>query len=208
MNKKLMWMALGIFLVTSSLAVVINSLAGAGLHFNYTISRYVGLGTWSAIVFAVGNLVVAGLMLKYLYGMADEWKMPRWVYWLIVVMLVALIGLSAYPIGYFDPAGARYGTSTPSLIHGICSRVMFAPMLVLIGMVVLCALASKQTKIAAVIFMVYGVFCLYGYFARVEWFENVVLMFESLYLFGFMVMCLMFKGRKAIEGEKDGRAKR
>lgn len=208
MNKKLMWLALGIFLVTSSLAVVINSLMGAGLHFNYTISRYVGLRTWSAIVFAVGNLIVAGLMLKYLYGIADKWKMPRWVYWLIVVMLVALIELSAYPIGYFDPVGARYGTSAPSLIHGIFSRVMFASMLVLIGMVILCALASRQTKIAAVIFMIYGLFCLCGYFSRVDWFENAVLVFESTYLLGFMVMCLMFKDKEMIEGGEDGGAKR
>lgn len=208
MNKKLMWFALTIFLVTSGLAVVINSLVGAGLHFNYTISRYVGLETWSAVVFALGNFIVAGLMLKHLYGMAEGWKMSRWVYWLIVVMLVSLIGLSVCPIGYFDPEWAKYGTSAPSLIHGICSRVMFASMLVVMVMVMLCALASKWTRIFAIFFVIYGVFCLYGYFSRVAWFEDVVLVFESLYLFGFMIMCLLLKGKETVEGGKYGRAKR
>ncbi len=206
MNKKLMWLALAIFLVTSGLAVALNSLAGTGLRFDYTISRYVGLKTWSAIMFAIGNFVVAGAMLKYLYSVVENWKMPRWVFWLIVVMLVALIGLSVCPIGYFDPEWAKYGTSAPSLIHGICSRVMFASMLVMIVMVVLCTLASKWTRIFAVIFLAYGVFCLYGYFSRVKWFENTVLVFESLYLFGFMVLCLGLRGK--VIGEGHGRAKR
>lgn len=208
MNKKLMWSALAIFVVTSGIAVTINSLLGAGLRFDYTISRYVGLETWSAVVFALGNFVVAGMMLKYLYGMAEIWKMPRWVYWLIVVMLVSLIGLSVCPIGYFDPEWAKYGTSAPSLIHGLCSRVMFASMLVVVTMVVLCTLASKWTRIFAIVFVVYGAFCLYGYFSKVAWFEHTVLVFESLYLFGFMVMCLMLKSKEMIKGEKYGRAKR
>lgn len=208
MNKKLMWLALGIFLTTSGLAVTINSLAISGLHFDYTISRYVGLRSWSAIVFAVGNFVVAGAMLKYLYGVAEVWGMPRWAYWLIVVMLVALIGLSVCPIGYFDPVGAKYGTSAPSLIHGICSRVMFFSMLVMIMTVALGALTSRRTRVLALAFVVYGLFCLYGYFSRAEWFENVVLVFESLYLVGFMVMCLGLRKKEVMKGEEYGRAKR
>lgn len=208
MNKKLMRVAIAVFLATSVLAVTLNSLAGVGLRFDYTISRYVGLKTWSAIMFALGNFVVAGAMLKYLYGVAENWKMPRWVFWLIVVMLVALIGLSVCPIGYFDPEWAKYGTSAPSLIHGLCSRTMFASMLVMMVMVVLCTLASRWTRIFAVIFLAYGIFCLYGYFSRVKWFEGAVLVFESLYLFGFMVLCLGLKSRKIKEGESYGRAKR
>lgn len=208
MNKKLMWFALGIFLTTSVLAVAINSWAMVGLRFDYTISRYVGLATWSAMVFAVGNFVVAGVMLKYLYSVAGTWEMPRWAYWLIVVMLMALIGLSVCPIGYFDPVGAKYGTSAPSLIHGICSRTMFCSMLVMVVVVALSALTSRWTRIFAVIFVVYGVFCLYGYFSKEKWFENAVLVFESLYLVGFMVMCLGLKRKVITEGETYGRAKR
>lgn len=209
MNKKLMILALAIFGCTACAAVVVNSLTGVGLYFNYSISRYVGLRTWSAIVFAIGNFIVVGAMLKYLYSVAENWGMARWVYWLIIVMLIALIGLSVCPIGYFDPVGARYGTSSPSLIHGLCSRIMFASMLVMMLVVALCMMASKWTRISAVMFLAYGTVCLYGYFSHVAWFENTVLVFESLYLVSFMVLCLGFKGNNEVlaKGMKHGRAK-
>ena len=51
LSKHLQWIVLAglILFVTSVLAVAINSLK-YGFHIDYTISRYVGLETWSASV--------------------------------------------------------------------------------------------------------------------------------------------------------------
>lgn len=204
MNKKPMLLAFVIFMVTSGLAVLVNSLLGAGLRFDYTISRYVGLETWSAVIFALGNFVVAGAILYYLYGVLQDWGMPRLAYWCVVVMLVGLIGLSVCPIGYFDPVGARYGTSVISLIHGLCSRIMFMTMMVMMSIVALCAMASRKTRALGVMFVIYGLACLCGYMTRAGWFIDTVLISESLYLIGFMALCFGFKGKE----EEYVRAKR
>lgn len=196
MNKKMMLLAFAIFVATSGLAVIVNSLLGIGLRFDYTISRYVGLETWSAVVFALGNFVVAGAILYYLYEVIQVWKMPRVAYWCVVVMLVGLIGLSVCPIGYFDPVGAKYGTSAISLIHGLCSRTMFMTMMVMMLLVVLNVMASKMTRVLGVVFIIYGLMCLCGHLLRVGWFVNTVLVFESLYIMGFMVLCFGFKGKE------------
>lgn len=203
MNKKLMLLAMGIFVVTAGMAVTINSLIGTGFRLDYTISRYVGLELWSALVFALGNFVVAGAILYYLYEVIQAWKMPRVAYWCVVVMLVGLIGLSVCPIGYFDPVGAKYGTSVISLIHGLCSRTMFMTMMVMMIVVALNAMASRTTRVLGVVFVVYGLICLCGHLSQAEWFTGTVLVSESLYLISFMALCFGFKGK-----EDDVRAKR
>lgn len=203
MNKKLILLALVIFVVTAGMAVAVNSLLGTGLRFDYTISRYVGLEVWSAVVFAFGNFVVAGMILYYLYEAIQVWKMPRLAYWCVVIMLIGLIGLSVCPIGYFDPVGAKYGTSVISLIHGLCSRTMFVTMMVMMAVVALNTMASKTTRILGVVFIVYGLMCLCGHLSQAEWFTSTVLVTESLYLISFMVLCFGFKGK-----ENDVRAKR
>ena len=90
-QKKWMLLAIGIFLVTSLLAITINSLS-YGWHIEYSISRYVGLETWSAVLFALGNIVVAGLFGKYLFAVGEAWRMPKWFYVVVVVTAMALLG--------------------------------------------------------------------------------------------------------------------
>lgn len=204
-QKKRMLMAIGVFLVTSVLAIIINSLS-YGWHWGYSISRYVGLETWSAVVFALGNVVVAGLFGKYLYAVGEAWRMPKVFYVLVIVTIVALLGLSVCPIGYFDPVGAEYGMSVPSVIHKACSRLMFGCMLVMALMWQWCKEASVVVRRWCMMFVVYGVFCVVAYMLEVSWFFQAMLVFESTYILGFMVLCWRLQGKNIVkERMSDGR---
>lgn len=206
-DVKRRWMleAIAIFVVTAGLAVIINSLVGYDFHTEYSISRYVGLETWSAMLFAVGNFVVAYAILQYLYALGEAWRMSKWFYWVAVIMAIALIGLSMCPVGYFDPEWASYGASAPSRIHELCSRIMFAAMLFVTVAVALRRSTSKETRIANLVFIVYGGICLMGYLTKASWFTSAMLLFESLYLLSFMILCL-FARRSVLQakGVNDG----
>lgn len=193
-----MWCALAIFAVCPTLAVVVNSLMGYGSHPNYSISRYVGLETWSALMFALGNLVVAILMIYYLYRLGEKWRMARGYYWLVVVLVIALLGLSACPIGYFDLPGEAYASSSLSIIHEVFSRMMFSVMLILVAIFVLQNQASPRIRSLGVAFLVYGAICVTGYLLHAQWFEGALLFFEATYLLGFMLICLGCGWRSAI----------
>ncbi len=194
-QRKWMLMAIGIFLFTSLLAVTLNSLR-YGWHWGYSISRYVGLETWSAVLFALGNIGVAALFGKYLYAVSETWQMSRWFYVVIVVTAMALLGLSACPIGYFDLPGANYGSSAPSQIHQICSRLMFACMLLMAFVWQLSGKVHAKTRCFCAVFVVYGVICVVAYLMEWDWFFRTLLVFESAYILGFMVLCWRLQGNK------------
>lgn len=104
LSKHLQWIVLAdlILFVTSVLAVAINSLK-YGFHIDYTISRYVGLETWSAIVFGLGNVMVAYLSFRFLMWIQVRGKVPKWLMLILAgIFVVGLLGLSACPMGYFD----------------------------------------------------------------------------------------------------------
>ncbi len=205
-QKKLMLMAIGIFLFTSLAAVILNSVR-YGWHWGYSISRYVGLETWSAVLFALGNIVVAGLFGKYLYAVSETWRMPKWFYGVIVMTAVALLGLSACPIGYFDVPGAGYGTSAPSQIHQICSRVMFACMLIMAFVWQFCGRLQNRLRYWCAGFVVYGILCAVAYLLKMDWFFRTMLVFESAYIFSFMVLCWRLQGKTVgKKGVGHGRA--
>ncbi len=206
-QKKWMLLAIGIFLVTSLLAITINSLS-YGWHIEYSISRYVGLETWSAVLFALGNIVAAGLFGKYLFAVGEAWRMPKWFYVVVVVTAMALLGLSACPIGYFDPNGADFGSSAPSWMHKICSRLMFACMLILAFVWQWNSVVQMKMRRWCAVFVAYGIFCILGYIFGSNWFFSMMLVFESAYILGFMVLCWRLQGKDLVkERTKDGRAK-
>lgn len=197
-QKGLMLAALGIFLAETLGIVVVNSLMGHGVHFEWTISRYVGLETWSAVTFAVLNFVVMLMMLYYLYGVGESWQMGRGFYVLVVVIVLALVGLSACPLGYFDVAGA---VSLVSRVHEFCSRSMFVMMLVLAVVVMTCRQATRATRVLVGVFVGYGLVCAYGFLVRADWFIGGGLIFEAVYLLGFMGWCLGCQTKKTLVGK-------
>lgn len=184
-SKWLMVGAIGSFLGTAALIIALNSIVCRyGFHIDYTISRYVGLEHWSAIVFFISNVFVAFLVGKYLFQLGDAWKMPKLFYVVTVLMAVALVGLSAFPIGLFD---VNDTTSIISWAHQITSRTMFIAMMLIAMMIVVCRRAGVLAHRANVIFLVFAVVFLVGYLTKAAWFLDHVMVYETAYLFGFMV---------------------
>lgn len=204
-QKKGMLVAIGVFLGTSLLAVVVNSLS-YGWHLGYSISRYVGLEAWSTLIFALGNVVVSGLFGGYLYTISEAWRMPKWFYVLVVLTIVALLGLSACPIGYFDAPGAEYGSSVPSVVHQICSRLMFTCMLIMAFVWQWCGNIEMSSRRWCATFVLYGVFCAIAYLLRADWFFQMTLIFESAYILSFMILCWGLRSKDLTkERINDGR---
>lgn len=182
------WLIVGaimVFLGTSFLAISMNSTVfGHGLHISESISHYVGLEYWSAIVFMLGNLFVLMLTARYLWQLGEVWKMPKVFYVLIVVLGVTLLGLSACPSGMFD-VGEE--TSLISWIHIMTSRAMFITMMLISAMIVMCRHANTLAHAINVFYLIYAVICIVGFVSEEAWFMNYVMIFETLFLLGFMV---------------------
>lgn len=209
-KRQFRWMlgALLTFSATAGLSVVIN--AGLhGWHLNTSISRYVGMETWSALMFGLGNILVVTLIGKYLYAVGRAWQLPRWYYWLVVLMAVGLLGVSVCPMGYFSVRGL--GT-LPDRIHELSSRTMFICMLLVALVVAFCRRAGTGTRIASLVFALYGLFCVAGYLSHAGWFSGHLLVFETVYIIGFMIVGLGFQTKirnkvKKVERSKHGRQK-
>lgn len=204
MEKRPIMVAILIFVLTTVLTVAVNSYLKQAFLPGYSISRYVGSETWSAVVFALANFVVAYCAAKYLYRVGEKWRVWRGYYWVVVLMAVGLIGLSVCPIGYFDLPGAGYATSVPSQVHEVCSRLMFVCMLVIAGMILLCQAANRVTRVVAAVYVTYGVVCVFGFLVKAPWFAQHLLVFEACYLFGFLAFCLGLQGSNKIQEKDNG----
>lgn len=178
--------ALVIFLVTTTVAVLVNSFVmGHGFTTERSVSRYVGFEAWSAAIFAVGNFFVSGVMGVFLWRLGKLWEMPRIYYYCVFLMVLGLISLSVCPIGLCDIDGQK---SLVSLIHELSSRTMFIMILVAAGLMVMKPYGTKASRIICAFYVVYGLVCVFGYLTHGVWFESRVLIFETLYIVGFVVM--------------------
>lgn len=185
-NARLIWTALAIFLVTSLTAIIVNATAfGHGLVLEKSISRYVGYETWSAVMFAIGNIFVGLFVAKYLWRLGEVWKMPRVFYYCIVTMVVALWALSVCPVGFCDFDGH---ISLVSRIHEVSSRLMFLVMMLMAAMIAFSERTSVAAHVASAAFAAFAVICVVGYFSEAGWFTIWTMIYETLYLAGFMVM--------------------
>lgn len=193
-ERKCMFGAILIFLVTAALAIVLNTTVGKyGWHLEWSISRYVGLELWSAVLFAIGNCFVAAFMGRYLWKLGERWGMPKLYYALVLVMATALLWLSFCPVGFCDMDGQ---TSTVSLMHVMSSRCMFISMMLISMIVVLCRKAGMTAHALNVGYLVYAIFCVIGELSKATWFVPLTLIYESVYLFGFMLI-MAYCGAKA-----------
>ncbi len=183
-SKWLIVGALAIFLGTAFLSIALNSTVfGHGLNISESISHYVGLEVWSAIVFTLGNAFVAMLMSVFLWKLGEVWRMPKIFYVLIVVLVASLMGLSVCPAGMFDVGES---TSLITWIHIITSRTMFITMMAIAALIVICRHANTLAHIVNVIYLIYAVICVVGFMSGAEWFMSGVMIFETMYLAGFM----------------------
>lgn len=188
-RRKLL-LAMGIFWTVVVLAVLINSSAYIGTArpwlFGNSISWYVGSRTWSALLFALGNFILAILMSQFLWSLGMAWKMPRAYFFFVTLLVVALAWLSVFPLGYFD---SEAGESLISYLHKAGSRTMFFVMAVTVAFLMIRA-KSKSLRIALAVFVGYAVFCAVAVLMGIGVFNAGLLLFESIYILTFMILVL------------------
>ena len=186
-------LAMGVFMLTALLGIVGNGLMGHGFHAQYSISQYIGFATWSALLFGVGNVIMIATVARFLYSVGEAWEMPRGFYWLVVLMATGLVGVSVIPAGYFDDLGLG---GVPTEIHTMCARLMFVTMIIIAAMLAVARPASKWTRRAFGLYVVYGVICALAYLTEAPWFMRGILMFEATFLLGFLFACAGMRGKQ------------
>lgn len=134
------------------------------------------------MLFAAGNLFVSAFIGGFLWRLGENWKLKRWFYYVIVVMVVGLIGLSFCPLGICDFDGK---ISTVSWLHQIFSRLMFVMMLLTVMIIVWQQRAGVVARMVGGFFVVYGIVCAMGMMCHQSWFEQRVLIYETLYFMFF-----------------------
>ncbi len=199
-KKTRLAVALAVFLTTSLAAVVLNSfVVGHGLTMGRSISRYVGFEMWSAVIFALGNFFAAGATGAFLWCLGELWKMPRVYYYCVMLMVLGLVWLSLCPIGLCDVNGQK---SMISLVHELSSRTMFIMMVVTAGLLAVRPYGTTRSRAICGTYVIYGLVCIVGYLTHGEWFESRVLIFETLYIAGFVGILLAQQDRRTIVGSK------
>lgn len=172
-----------LFMAVAGLIVVVNSLAGYGFHLNYSVSKYVGLEWWSSLLFLLSNIVVSVLVGRYAWNVGRMWKMPRVYYYCVTILVVTLLWLSMCPVGFCDVDGRK---SLMTWLHEISSRTMFLMMLFIGIIFAVSKRATRCSRIVSIVFVIYGIFCVVGYFTKGEWFK--LLICETAYIGGFMLL--------------------
>lgn len=187
-QKKLL-LAMGIFGATSLAAVIINAGAYQGAArpwlLGNSISWYVGSRVWSAILFALGNLAVAILIGRYLWMLGKSWQMPRIYFYFIFLVVVALIWLSVFPLGFFDTPTSK---STISYFHEAGSRTMFFAMAVVAFLLALKSRLHNLLCFCLSIFVLYAITSAVAVLAGVKWFLSGLLFFEAFYIVAFIML--------------------
>jgi len=181
-KRGLVW-GLLFFVVVEVTIILVNSLLQKSFRIDWSISTYVGLQTWSAVVFALSNCVVAGLLAQYLWKLGRAWEMPRLYYYCCFLAIVGLIWLSFCPIGYFDVGEKE---SVISFAHQIASRLMFIMMLLVAVMLSGRSKGTPRSQAALAAFVVYAFVCMAGYMTRAVWFTPLLMVYETLYIVGFV----------------------
>lgn len=188
LKARLIWGTLAIFLSTELAAVIGNNWLGKPWSLHYSISRHVGFGLWSSMLFALGNFCVAMLVGKYLWKVGEIWRMPRGFYYLVIMMVVGLLGLSFCPLGIADVGGK---VSAVSNFHQIFSRMMFLAMLLVALMVTFNQRTNEATRMVCMTFVTYGIICAVGMLWGLEWFEQRILIWETMFFVLFMALMLV-----------------
>ncbi|MBQ3325606.1 hypothetical protein IJG79_00430 [Candidatus Saccharibacteria bacterium] len=155
-----------------------------------TVSKYVGLSVWSSILFAICNFVIGFLMVRYyLYAYKNLSKL-----WLILgfVQLFGFIGLSIFPHAAFLDSNVK---ETVVNLHIGLARIMFFAMF---GMALerlrIAASRDNRNKFAARVclaFLIYGIVYVIGYFIKDSFLWQIMLIWETGYIYAFMGMLIL-----------------
>lgn len=182
---------------------ITNGYAG---NLTLTVSRYVGLELWTSVLFAIFNLAIIIIMLRYYFSL---WK-SRSLFWLILGCLQALgfFLLSIFPANVFMESPVR---ETVVNIHEFSARLMFISMFVMafetlrlsypnhlkfLQKFKLFKSPSKMsfpgitTKIS-LFFIFYGLIYLFTYLTKFDLIWSRVLILETGYIYAFIAFLLL-----------------
>ncbi len=189
--------ALKLFLLVVAIVTFLHSVAfERGFHPDWSISRYMGVAPWSAIVFAIVNIGIVVAVLRFAIDMKKTQKLSKIWFALILLMVASFLSLSFCPVGLFDAEWGNYGTV--SMIHRYSSYVLFASMF---GLVVdsLIEYKHKSTffKIYAVLLIIYAILACIGYLLEPPFYMNYIYFYEAAYIVANLIFHIICSRQKA-----------
>ena len=171
----LLWLSLLIF--TLEAAGIVGYYWLSGGYFgdsSLTISRFVGLDTWSSLVFAGCNTIIVILMLYY---MTTNVRVKNFAWrFLMVAYIASFVALSIFP--------HSVNGGTVAEIHQFFSAAMFLLMF-LLGMTSLIIAKNKASTIIGTLFTTFSIFFIVCYIIRPDFFMQNILWFETEYIYAF-----------------------
>lgn len=167
-------LATALFFVASGFVVAWHGLKIGGVELALSISRHVGLETYSCILFGLANTVVVGLLVHHVNYLFDKHGLPKIWLVLIAAMATALLITSYFP---FTIEGAWN-----SVLHRAASWTMFG-MAVLFSLVTLGIMRTRMLAAVSGVLSVYGAICLLWVTRFPDFFWNYVLIIESAFIF-------------------------
>ncbi len=168
-----------------------------GFHLNYTISRYIGLNTWSAILFLITSIFVFINIIKYLKYLKTTFKMGT-VWWVIaIIMMASLLCVGLFPIGYFDEVYGDFGLV--SILHRITSSTMFCISVLLVFLTALKFRTEKLLFFTGIMYAIYGLTFITLYALSVPILVNNIFIFESAFLVFFHIVLLLKQTEKRLD---------
>ena len=189
MQRARVKIALATYIAVALIIVLGNSfISNAGFHTEYTISRYIGLSAWSAIFFALSCFFIFNHLLRFLNSVKKTHQM-NFLWWILsLIVIIALICVGLFPVGYFDETFGEFGTV--SILHRTSAFIMFCTT---IPLVLLTALKFRRIKllfISCLVFVVYGLAFVVAYTTNFAPFMSLILFFEAFFLAFFLAILL------------------
>ena len=179
-GNRLLWISLLLFALVY--VVIIGYYWFFGGYFgdsHLTISAYVGLRPWSAMLFCLTNITVAVLLVAYIYAGALSQKFL----WRLLMMafVVAFIGLSIAPRTPFA------SDSTP--VHQFFSHSMFI-IIALLALYAAIVSRSAPARWVATLVALYSLFFIVCYILNAPFLRNGILWFESAFVYSFFALII------------------
>jgi len=179
-SNKLLWISLALFGLVYLFIIGYQWLFGGHLgDSRLTISAYVGLAPWSSMLFCITNIIIAVLLVSYIYTNSSFQKFL----WRVMMMafVVAFIGLSIAPRTPF--------ASEVVPIHQFFSHSMF----IIISLLALYTMIVSRDMLArtiAALVTTYGIFFIFCYLINAPFFNAGILWFESVFVYSFFILVI------------------
>lgn len=183
-SNALLWIS--VLLFTAEFAFIVGHYWFFGGHLgdsSLTISRFVGLQTWSSLLFCCYNVVIASMLFYWLLEKSKDtgflWR------FLMSAFIVTFLALSISP--HMPDEGAS------SKVHCFFAGAMFVAM-TLIGLYKLLKSKQKADTLVSFLFVAFGIFFIIVDMAKPDWFVQSILWYETGYLYAFFAT-LLFTNR-------------